>query len=226
MASPARLAVLYATDEDIAIRCYSDFTVLTPSSSLLIAGADGVFDAADLWTLTSATVDFAARGLAVGHVVKLTKPQSAFKGKGEWLAVGAVAAGSVTLRRIGMDDGVGQPPSPIGGLTAVEFSVATLAPQIEQCSDELNRRFGIDPAFAMRAPSWIYDVRELREACMTTVLHRQYTVDARQKDGDFAMKIRELCSARDAAIGRLQVRWGPTGNEAPPTSMFGMRIVR
>ena len=51
------------------------------------------------------------------------------------------------------------PPAPAAGLTGVEFLIASLDPQIEEASFDLNRRFGIDPNVAGRSPA-----RRLRPA--------------------------------------------------------------
>lgn len=226
MSNPVRLTTLYATDEDLAIRCNSDLDVLTPASNLLAYAADGVFGAGDRWTLTSATVDFAAQGVAAGNTLLITKPSTLVAPSGTPLAVESVSGSSVTLRRLGLAANVGQPPGPIAGATGVTFKVETLAPQIEQASDEINRRFGIDPASTTRAPSAIYDLRELQEATMLLVLIRQYTAVNRTKDGVYTPKLRDLAADRDAAFGRLQLRWGATPDPVSVPSVFGMQIDR
>jgi hypothetical protein len=83
--------IVYATDEDIALRASTDFTALCPRDQVLAAGTDGVFAASDPWTLTSTSVDFAAFGLAPGLLARLTKPTSAFCANGELFAIQAVA---------------------------------------------------------------------------------------------------------------------------------------
>lgn len=220
---------LLATDEYIATLCYGDFAVLTPGSNLMASGTDGVFQSTDLWTLTSATNDFAALGVVVGHIVRLEggAPQNpAFKGSGQFFAVGSVATGRVTLRRVGQGDGKGLPPSPAGGLAAVKFTVATLNPQIEDVTFDLYRQFGIDPKIAPRSPTWVYDLRDLQELCGLTVLYRQYLADTRTKEGDFAFKVRDFRERMEKAGRRCQVRWGPNGNNQAPISVFGTKIVR
>ncbi|WP_165251168.1 hypothetical protein [Paludisphaera soli] len=218
------LATVYCTDEDLAIRCPTDLRILTPADSLAAAGSDGAFAAGLPWTLGSATVDFEAQGVAPGSLIHLEG--GAIRGSGGYFVVDSVAGPVVGLRRIGMASGLGQPPAPAAGMTGVRFAVTTLAPQIEQASDELNRRFGIDPTSSLRGPTAVYDLRELQEAAMLTVLLRQYTLSTRTGDGDFAFKVRELKASLDAAAARLQVRWGPTGSDAPTSGVFGMRIVR
>lgn len=221
-----KLAVVYCTDEAIAIRCNSDHKVLTPNANVIAEATDGAFVADDPWTLRSEVVDFEAQGVEPGALINVAGDHPVIKGSGVVFVAESVAGETASLRRIGMAAGLGQPPAPAAGLAGVKFNVATLAPQIEQASDEINRRFGIDPAVASRSPEWAYDLRELEEATMLTVLLRQYTVDARTSDGDFPLKIREIKQALDAALSRLQVRWGPRGDSSAPSSVFGMRVVR
>lgn len=220
------LQVVYCTDEALAIRCSGDHVVLTPDANVIAEGDDGLILPADRWTLTSVKVDFEAQGVVSGTLIHLRDKGRKIKGSGVVLVVESTAGKSATLRRIGMTAGVGQPPAPAEGLTDVEFKAATLAPQIEQASDEINRRFGIDPAVASRSPEWAYDLRELEEATMLTVLHRQYMIDARTSDGDFPLKVKEIGKTLDAALARLQLKWGPRGDSQAPSSVFGMRMVR
>lgn len=226
------LETVYCTDEAIAIRCGSDHVVLTPAANAIAEGVDGVFEPSDRWTLNSASVDFEAQEVEPGAVILLTDGKGGadgkdrIKGSGTVLIVESIVGNAAALRRIGMKPGAGQPPAPATGLSEVEFRVATLRPQIEMASDEINRRFGIDPTRASRSPDWIYDLRELEEATILTVLLRQYTVDARTKDGDFPLKIREIKQALDECLARLQVKWGPRGDDGAPANKFGMRLVR
>ena len=107
--------IVYATDEDIALRASTDFSALCPRDQVLAVGTDGVFAASDLWTLTSASVDFAAFGLKPGLLARLTKPTTAFGPNGELFAIQSVATGAITLRRKGQAAGVGSPRSTKAG---------------------------------------------------------------------------------------------------------------
>jgi len=221
------LTTVYCTDEQIAVRATGDFVVLCPHWQRQAYGADGVFASDDLWTLTSAAVDFEASGVAAGMVVSLTKPTSAYKGSGDLLAVDSVSGSSVVLRRIGQAaSGTGAPPCPTGGLTGVEFAVPTMGPQIDDASFDLNRRFNIDPDLPGRTPSDLRDLRDLREATVLTVLLNRYVAENRTERGDFPLKIGSTKQALDDVIARLSIRWGQTGSDTPDSNLFSCRIVR
>ncbi len=226
MAPPSQLATVYATDESIAIRASGDFATLCPDWQKLAYGSDGTFAAGSPWVLSSASVDFAAAGVTTSHVILLRKPNTAFKGGGELLAVDRATDTSVTLRRLGTELGLGQPPSPAAGLTGVEFLITTLDPQIEEASFDLNRRFWIDPNVASRSPDLVYDLRDLRQACVLTVLAQRYAAETRASQGDFALKLSQIKDELSEVLARLQLRWGQSGTDNQSTTWFSTRIVR
>jgi hypothetical protein len=215
----------FATDEDIAIHAPADFTLLCPRDQALASGLDGVFHAADRWTLRSASVNFAASGLGPGHVVQLIGPPSAFPAPGDALVVASVSAGSVTLRRKGQAAGQGLPPGPASGLTGVAFYVSTLAPQIEAAGYDLDRRFGIDPQVPGRRRGDLADARQLREATILTVLHRRYLDLSRDAEGPLAAKAARLGSALADALARVVLHW-TSADRGAPTTRFGTRMSR
>jgi hypothetical protein len=226
MSAPAQLSTVYATDENIAIRASGDFAVLCPDWQKLAYGTDGAFLADGPWVLNSASVNFAAAGVTAQHVVLLRKPSTSFRGSGELLAVDSATSSTVVLRRLGSALNVGQPPAPAAGLAGVEFLIATLDPQIEEASFELNRKLMIDPSIAGRAPSDVYDLRDLRQACVLTVLAQRYAAEVRGNQGDFALKLAQARQELTELFARLQLRWGPTGTDACATNWFSTRIVR
>lgn len=227
MPPPEMLETVYATDEDVAIRASGDFAILCPAWQTLAYAADGSISTASPWSLSSASVDFVASGVIQGCVVRLTKPTTAFKGSGDLLAVDSAVGGTATLRRVGMPLGTGKPPAPGVSLAGVEFTVATLYPQIEDASFTLNRKWGIDPSSTSRRPVDLRDVRDLREATVLTVLLRMYVAENRSDRGDFAIKIKAVQQAFDAVNARLELRWGFVDDPLnPPTSIFGKRIYR
>ncbi len=221
-----QLSVTYATDESIAIRASGDFAMLCPDWQKLASGVDGVFTAASPWLLSSASVDFAAAGVAAGHVVLLRKPAPVFKGSGELLAVDSASGQGVVLRRLGAALNMGQPPGPSAGVTGVEFLLATLDPQIEEACFDLNRRFGIDPNVAGRTPGDVYDLRDLRQACVLTVLMQRYAAETRGSQGDFALKLAQVRQELSEVLARLTLRWGQSGTDRNSTNWFSTRIVR
>ncbi len=225
MSEPDRLSIVYASDEDVAVRATGDFAVLAPDWQKAAFGIDGSFAAGDPWTLASATVDFEAAGVRPGHVVSLRKPNTIFKGAGELLAVASAAGKALTLRRIGARVGEGSPPAPLAGVSGVEFHITTLAPQIEEASFELNRRFGIDPRVPGRSPDSLLDRRELRAACVLTVLAQRYSAETRGGEGDFPLKITRVHQELSESLARLEVRW-KSAMGSGSSSMFSTRIER
>lgn len=216
------LSVVYATDEDIVVRASDDYTALCPPSQKVAYGVDGVFAAGDLWTLTSASVDFTAVGVAAQNVIRLSKPANVFKGQGELLAVDAVDGHSITLRRYGLPAGVGQPPAPAGGLASVEFSILTFYPQVEAKSWDLDERYNIDSAVLGRTTADLYRLRELRDQCVLEVLYDRYEQVSAKDDP----KPRQLKQELDEVLARRAVRWGKAGGDQPPSTAFGARLSR
>jgi hypothetical protein len=231
--------IVYATDEDIALRASTDFSALCPRDQVLAAGSDGVFSTTDPWTLTSISVDFAAFGLVPRQLARLTKPSASFGANGEFFAIQAVATGAITLRRKGQPAGVGQPPAPQAGLSNVEFVVRTLGPQIQLASYDLDRRFGIDDAIAGRRSVDLHDHRQLREAVVLSVLYKQYIDQSRQytskiaehseKPGDvYAAKAQIAKAELDELLDRLALKWNEAdvAARAIATTRFSTRMSR
>jgi hypothetical protein len=215
----------YATDEDIAIYAPADFALLCPRDQALARGTDGSFDAADRWTLRSASVDFVADGLVPGHVVQLLAPAWALSAPGESLVVTLVSTGSIGLRRKGLAPRTGLPPGPASGLDGVEFFVSTFGPQLEVAAYELDRRYGVDASQPGRRRADLADPRELREATVLGVLHRRYLDIGSGLDGTLSMKASLLRAELDRALARVALGWR---SQADPvaTTHFGTRIDR
>jgi len=222
--------IVYATDEDVALRASADFALLCPRDQKLAYGTDGSFNPADRWTLLSTTVNFAAQGVAAGQLLFLTAPVATFKPPGEALVVVSISAGAVTLRRKGQPAGLGQPPSPAAGLTGVEFTALSLAPQVGRAGEDLNRRYGIDDLLAGRRTTDLADPKEIRDAVVLTVLHRQYLDMSRESGANpdiFAAKAGPIKAELDDLLARVVVRWNPAGGLAEPsTSRFTTRLTR
>jgi hypothetical protein len=216
--------IAYATDEDVSLVAASDFVEICPRDQVLAAGTDGVFTVSDRWALRSATVDFAAAGIAPGHLVQLLGPIPPFGTPGDVLAVASVTSGTVVLRRKGLGAGLGHPPAPAAGLTGVEFLVATLTPQIGSVSEELDRRFGIDASVPGRRPEDLAASGELREVTILEVLHRRYTDRAGEPDGVFGAKAERSRVELERATHRLVTRWACGGGSL--ADRFRTRISR
>jgi hypothetical protein len=223
---PAQTVPVFATDEDIAVRAGGDFVLLCPQWQQMATASDGYFASGSPWILNSTAVDFAAHGVQPNQVIQLTAPKTSFPGSGALFAIDSVSGSSITLRRLHKDLNVGQPPAPAAGLTGVAFTINTLDPQIEEASFDLKRRFGIDENLAFRSSSWVYDLRDLRIATVLSVLLARYTQEARADKGDWARKLGLIRTELDVVLDRVQVRWGPQGNSAEPTSLFSCKISR
>jgi len=221
--SYSTLSTVYATDENILIRAAGDFAVLCPEWQKLATGVDGVTGGASAWLLTSASVDFETNGVQPGHFIPPRKPAAIFRGSGEPFAVDSVSGNTVTLRRPGQATGAGQAPP---AATGVEFLIATLDPQTEEASFDLNRRFSIDPLIPLRSPEAVYDLRDLRIACVLSVLAQRYAAETRARDGDFSLKLATVKQELSDVLARLQIRWGECGQLQPPSTRFSTRIVR
>jgi len=219
-------ATVYACDEDVAIRTPGDFTMLCPTDQCLACGKDGFFGDSDRWTLRSTTVDFAAQGVRVGHIVQLLAPANQFRPPGELLAVAASGPGWIRMRRKGQLEGEGQPPAPAGGLTGVEFLIATLTPQIAAASYELNRIYGIEELVGERQSTDLFDTRELCDVVVLLVLMRTYRDISRgtvSSPDTFAEKASILGQELDDLLGHAVIHWQ---GRATSSARFQTRLTR
>ncbi len=229
---PIATSPVYASDEDVFVRCTGDFAIIAPVSQQLAAGIDGYFDPADQWRINSATNDFQSQGVQAQNIIMLQGPSQAFKGSGIFMAVDAVAGNSMVLRRPNAALNIGMPPAPVAGLTGVTFSVQTLYPQIEEASYQLKQtKFMIDEAIASRASSWIYQGAEdpyriLRRLCVLRVLIDRYTIETREERGDFELKRKTFGIEHRDLLAQVQVKWGPQGTSAEATDIFSCKVSR
>jgi hypothetical protein len=223
---PAQTTPVFATDEDIAVRAGGDFITLCPGWQQMAYGIDGAFAAGSPWVLTSTATNFAANNVQPNQVVWLSAPKTQYPGGGVLLAIDSVLGSSLTLRRLHKDLNVGNPPAPAAGLTGVTFTINTLDQQTEEASFDIKRRFGIDETIVDRASSWVFDLRDLRLATVLSVLLSRYTQEARSDKGDWARKITLIQAEFDQVVDRVQVRWGPYGNAAEPSTLFSCKISR
>jgi hypothetical protein len=222
----------FCTDENIALRCQDDFTRLAPEANRLSHGSDGSLSEVDPWLLTSASTDFAALGVAAGHVVWLQNPVGVRGGhlspSGDILAVSSVSGSTLTTRRIGMDAEMGYPPCPPGGVSGVLFTVKTLAPQIEEVSYEITQKYAMFSWITERAPGELTEARQLRKLCVEMVLRDRYFDMAKQNDANdlWLMKAKQFAAFADETARQIDLRWGPKGESQHPTSAFFGRVSR
>ncbi len=131
-----------------------------------------------------------------------------------------------------MASGVGQPPVPGGNVQGIEFAITTLAPQILQAGEDLNRRLGIDPRIPGRRPADMLDPRELTDAVVLTVLYRQYFEASRgsqEKADSFLLKAQTYKQDLDDLLDRLVVHWAlaPSSQDTTPaTTRMSTRLSR
>jgi hypothetical protein len=211
--------IVYATDEDIAVRAPGDFAALSPAHQVIASGTDGVTSGA---TLYSASASFLVAGIASGSIVSLSADATGLSPT--LMAVDSATSTTLTLRRIGSaSDAIGQPFPANSGIA---YECRTFGPQIEDASYDLDRRYGIDANFLDRSPSILYDLRELRQATVLSVLVRQYTSEARGDSGDWAAKLKLARADLGDLLDRLTVRWGFLGASQAPSSRFNTRITR
>lgn len=212
-----RLATVYCTDEDIAASAPADFLGLCPPWQVKASGTDGVMDASTPWTLTSASVDFEALGVAANDVIALAKPRAAFPTpSGELYAIDSVSGSTAILRRVGGYLNEGQPPGNASGLIGVDFRVLTFRPQIDIATEDANRIFGIDPTVTGRKPSDVYSLREFRQFAVLHCLVWAYTSGNKAAQGDYDIKLRLRVSEKNDLMSRMVIKWGATGGQSPP----------
>lgn len=222
------MPVIFATDEDVALRVPADFPLLCPRDQMFAAGTDGIFPPEDRWTLRSATVDFLAQGVTPGQVVQLLKPSTKFRAPGEWFAVASVGPQGVTLRRKGQRPGEGEPPGPDSGLLSVEFLVATLAPQLARAGEALHRRIGFTDRLARLGVPNPDDLCMFRDAVVLTVLSQQYLAMSRSTTNPpdlFATKARLFSDELDDLLANL-ARWEPGDRDTGFHTRIGTRLSR
>ncbi|MEW4571247.1 hypothetical protein AB1L88_25525 [Tautonia sp. JC769] len=211
----------YASDEEVALLSPSDVGPLFPSDQRIASGADGSFTPSDRWTLNSDSVSFTDAGLRPGHVVRLLAPLDRFPPPGALFGVAEVGEHAVTLRRLGMAAGLGEPVAPPEGLTNVAFVIMTLDPQIRLASREVDGLLGIRTT----TPSLPgLDGISLRDAVVRLVLARRYAAITRDDDTAFASRARLFGASFERLMTRLSLGENPTHSHRIPR--LGTRLIR
>ena len=223
-------ATALCTDEAIAIRVGGDFVAICPKGQKLADEQDGVING---WNLTSSTAgDFSVRGVTAGMMVNLAT-YSSTKPINELLVVDVVNTTTITLRRQGFASGVGDPPGSPSALTAVSFTIVTMAPQIESVSFSLDREYGIDDLVTGRRNLDLYNPREAEMACVLETACRLYFAAWRAAQNDtFFAKAKALQEEMKELKDRVLIHWiaisgtSGAGTVADSSSKFSTRLVR
>jgi hypothetical protein len=141
-------------------------------------------------------------------VVSLLSGTTATARPNDQLAVQSVATNTVTLRRIGFAASVGEPPTAGNNTVYVCYSAY---PQLEEASYDLNERLGLQEDVSGREPTDLHDLRQLRRACVFSVLSCLYWAQARQSADrmadDFAAKAKRADEILGQILARLALRW-------------------
>lgn len=196
----------FATTEDAAAEASGDFPLLVPEAQVIAQGSDGVIAADDPWVLSS-SVPFEAQGVVSGDVVVLSGDiaTAAFRefGSGEIYAVDSVAGSDLTLRIIGEESGIGEPPGVAADLSSVRFVVPTLRRQLRSASSRIRRELNFDEAGDLIAED------DLRDLAVYDVLARLYlaaSVAAGDSRDDLANKAKMYARLRDRLAKDLSGR--------------------
>lgn len=219
---------LFCTDEDIATRFRGDYESLC-AREYLASGTDGAFSAGSPWTLTSASTHWISQGVIPGSVVALRSPATQFGSAGALLAVDSVAqdGSSVTLRRLNMAAGTGLPPG-VGGVSNVSFAVPTMRGLIENATYDIERRYGINALISGRTVASMFDLREVRNLCVLTVVIPRFLDLARQASANqdlYFAKYGSLKSELDDLLARVVIHWTASPDPSSQTARVG-RLTR
>ena len=199
---------LLATDAEIALLCTQDYPGITPNAWRLAQGTDG---SATGLAFSSVAVNFETYGVVPGMVLGLGESS---KPRGDLLEITAVSGTSLTLKRLGMDAGVGMGPTLASGVANYTFEVPTCYAAIAEATATLRAKYGASASSDL-----------LRHACRLTVLCRLYgaahqLAGLAQETGDnYRAKYRQYKAELDAVTATLDATYGPTPDDsAAPAS--------
>ena len=118
------------------------------------------------------------------------------------------------------------PPAPAAGLTSVTFTITTFDPQIGR--GLVRHQAAVRHRREHHVPRLDLDLRPARPADGhgPDVLYDRYTAELRSDRGDWVRKMGHIRNQRDEVLDRVQVRWGPYGNSAEPSTVFSCKISR
>lgn len=157
----------FATDADVANEILPDLQDLLPIGRPVALGSGGYFLAGAPWSLCWDDGDFAARGLAAGHVLELVAGVGLTTATPEedrvhdFLEVVSADAGTTTptvipsklhLKRLGEAAGEGEPPALADGATGVKFAVRTFRGDLRKIGESMAVEFNVaDPTTTTHA---------------------------------------------------------------------------
>jgi hypothetical protein len=257
MSSGVNLAVPYCTDETCAIMAAGDYALLVPRDQRLASGQDGAIAAADPWSFSAASVlDWGARGVWAGMVLRLTGPPGSIAGSADLLVVdGTVTApyppgaawgdpsgpppgpqenplrgmAALPLRRKGLlpNAGYGDPPVKADATTLV-YDIVTLSQQIYKVSYDLDRQYGTTDLLLGRRHADMFDPLELEQLCAEMVVRDMYLEMARgvQNQDRWLAKYDLMCKAVDMRKDRTVVHWQNAPEGDDRSGMGARRVVR
>ena len=151
----ADFSTLLASDAEIALLCTQDYPGITPNPWRLAQGTDG---AATGLTFTSTAVNFETYGVVAGMVLALGESS---RPRNDLLEITAVSGTGLTLRRLGMEAGVGMGPTLASGASAFTFEVPTCYAAIAEATATLRAKYGTSASSDL-----------MRTACRLMVLCR------------------------------------------------------
>jgi hypothetical protein len=202
----------YATDADVIELAHEDYGLLAAKALKVATGTDGVVPT-DGFTITSVTnPDFTTRGVEAGMVLVVERANGV--DLTDVLIVDSVATGTLTLRRIGLEAGQGDPPGGTSGLSGVRFSVRSLAAHLRTASRWVSGLLCVtevaavdDPTRYARLTALRVLVDRYRAAYMslgTTDQSNAYLAKLKLYKQELAIELNRLL-ASDAILGRRAV---------------------
>lgn len=209
--------------EDIAERITQDLALILPPSQILAEGTDGIIAPGE-WVLSSATAAFETYGVPVGSLAILQSPGSS-QSTSKVFVVSNVEGSTITLRRVGLGSGIGQPPGGAAGMSGVIFSIHYLDPQINDTTTYLSMIFGIDDNIPGRRYVDIYNLNDVIEIAISRIVSMLYLNAMMNSSNDLFKEKHAMHKAQYTDLkSAVRIRFGPTGSDN--TSLFNQKLTR
>ena len=207
---PDLFAGIDATDEDLYLLIGADYAQVTDRATLMGFGSDGQLDAIAPWLFISASANFQAQGVQVGHVVVVEFPKATGRGVEPAAtlayAVDPAAPGvaSITLRHPGLPAGAGNPPGATAYL-GLRYRVPTSLGLLAECTRRARERLRIPPLAALNRAGELGRVVALTAA--EALYRAAYRVGEKGPDS-FDSKSRRYGVEAEREFGRLELVYG------------------